>query len=78
MRGQKKEVREEAQKAKVNVDILHKKLVTLENVVRRTNNAGKEKMTVILSRFHAHKFTPSKVSHLILKLVSNKDEESIL
>ena len=33
---------------------------------------------MILSRFHAHKATPSFVAHLVLKLVSNKDEESIL
>ena len=68
----------EAQKAEVNVDVLHEKLVTLENVARRTNNPSKEKMTMILSRFHAHKATPSFVAHLVLKLVSNKDEESIL
>ena len=74
----KREVREEAQKAEVNVDVLHEKLVTLENVARRTNNPSKEKMTMILSRFHAYKATPSFVAHLVLKLVSNKDEESIL
>lgn len=74
----KRDVREEAQKAEVNVDVLHEKLVTLENVARRTNNPSKEKMTMVLSRFHAHKATPSFVAHLILKLVSNKEEETIL
>ena len=33
----KREVREEAQKPEVNVDILHEKLVSLENVARRTD-----------------------------------------
>ena len=35
-------------------------------------------MTIILSRFRVRKSTPSFVTHLILKLVSTKDNESIL
>ena len=69
----KRDVREEAQKSEVNVDVLHEKLVTLENIARRTNNPNKENMTMILSRFHVHMSTPSFVAHLILKLVSTKD-----
>ena len=74
----KREVREEAQKPEVNVDILHEKLVSLENVARRTGHPNKEKLAMTLGRFHAHKSRPSFVAALVLKLVSTKDEESIL
>lgn len=74
----KREVKEEAQKTEVNTDLLHEKLVTLENFARRTNHANKEKLNMILGRFHAHKSRPSFVAALVLKLVSSKDEETIL
>ena len=74
----KKEVKEEATKKEVNVDLLHEKLVTLENLSRKTNQADKEKMSMILRRFHAHKSKPSFVAALILKLVASKEEEVIL
>ena len=74
----KKEVKEEATKTEVNVDLLHEKLVTLENLSRKTNQADKEKMSMILRRFHAYKSKPSFVAALILKLVASKEEEVIL
>ena len=39
----KKEVKEEATKKEVNVDLLHEKLVTLEILSRKTNQADKRK-----------------------------------
>ena len=74
----KKEVKEEAIKREVNVDLLHEKLGTLENLSRKTNQADKEKMSMILRRFHAHKSKPSFVAALILKLVASKEAEVIL
>ena len=60
------------------MDWLHEKLVTLEILSRKTNQADKEKMSMILMRFHAHKSKPSFVAALILKLVASKEEEVIL
>ena len=74
----KKEVKEEATKKEVNVDLLHENLVTLEILSRKTNQADKEKMSMILRRFHAHESKPSFVAALILKLVASKEEEVIL
>ena len=71
-----KEVKEEAIKREVNVDLLHEKLGTLENLSRKTNQADKEKMSMILRRFHAHKSKPSFVAALKLKLVASKKRKS--
>ena len=72
----KKEVKEEATNKEVNMDLLHEKLVTLENMSRKTNQADKETMSMILRRFHAHKSKPSVVAALILKLVASKERKS--
>ena len=72
------EVKEEATKKEVNVDLLHEKLVTLENMATKTNQADKERFSMILKRFHKHKSKPSFVAALILKLVATKEEEVVL
>lgn len=74
----KREVKEEAAKKEVNTDLLHEKLVTLENLTRKTNHVDQEKTSMTLRRFHAHKSNLSFVAVLVLKLVSSKDEEAIL
>lgn len=75
----KREVKEEAGKSEVNVDNLHEKLIHLESVARKINHESKEKITLVLKRFHIHKRQhPSFVGHLVLKLISSKEEESVL
>ena len=39
----KKDVKEEATKREVNVDLIHEKLVTLETIARKSSNADQEK-----------------------------------
>jgi hypothetical protein len=46
----KRAVKEEASKTKVDIDILHEKLIVLENVARKRNHELKDKITLILSR----------------------------
>ena len=60
------------------MDLLHEKLVTLENLSRKTNQADKKKKSMILRPFHAHKSKPSFLAALILKIVASKEEEVIL
>ena len=60
------------------MDILHEKLVSLENVAWKTSHPNKEKLSMTMGRFHAYKSRPSFVAALVLKLVSTMDEESIL
>lgn len=74
----KKDVKEEATKREVNVDLIHEKLVTLETIARKSSHVDQEKISMILRHFHAHKSNPSFVAALVLKLVSSKDEEAIL
>lgn len=51
----------------------------LEGVARKTNHEHKDKLSMILRRFHVHKRQhPSFVASLVLKLISSKEEESIL
>jgi hypothetical protein len=38
----------------------------------------KDKITLILNRFHSHKSNPAFAAALVLKLVCNKEEEQIL
>ena len=75
----KREVKEEAGKTEVNVDTLHEKLLHFESVARKNNHESKEKLSLILRRFHIHKRQhPSFVGSLVLKLISSKEEESVL
>ena len=75
----KQDVKDEAVKAEqVNVELLHEKLTRLETVARKTNNDNKDKISLILSRFHLHKAKPSFAAALVLKLVCTKEEETIL
>ena len=75
----RQDVKEEAQKKEVNVDLLHEKLVTLENVAKKVNHQNKEKLNMVLNSFHANKPEKSSfVAHLVLKLISSKDEETML
>ena len=75
----RRDVKEEAQKKQLNVDLLHEKLVMLENVAKKVNHRNKKKLNMILNRFHANKAEKSSfVAHLVLKLISSKDEETML
>jgi len=74
----KRAVKEEASKTKVDIDILHEKLIVLENLVRKRNHELKDKITLILSRFHIHKNRPTFAAALVLKLVCSKEEEAVL
>ncbi|MES9884566.1 MAG: zinc finger CCHC domain-containing protein [Sedimenticola sp.] len=75
---QKRETKEEAGKVEVNIDILHSKLILLESLARNANHPDKEKLSMLLSRFHVHKGKPSFVAAFVLKNLSTKEEELIL
>jgi hypothetical protein len=72
----KRAVKEEASKTKVDIDILHEKLIVFENLARKWNHELKDKITLILSRFHIHKNRPAFAAALMLKLVCSKEEEA--
>lgn len=75
----KREVKEEAGKAEVNLDLLHEKLIHLESVARRTNHESANKLNLILKRFNVHKkMSPSFVGSMVLEQISSKDEEAVL
>lgn len=75
----RREAKEEAAKGDMaNIDVLNQKLVLLESMAAKLNHGSKKEMTMILSRFHANKSNPGFAAHLILKLLSTKEEESIL
>ena len=50
----------------------------METVARKTDNDNKDKISLIMSRFHLHKAKPSFVAALVLKLVCTKGEQTIL
>ena len=65
----RRDVKEEAQKKEINVDLLHEKQVTLKKVGKKVNHQNKEKLNIVLNRFHANKVEKSSfVAHLVLKL----------
>ena len=75
----KRDVKEEASKGqKVDIDVLHERLVILESIARKQNSDFKDKISLILSRFHSHKSNPTFAAALVLKLVCSKEEEQIL
>ena len=75
----KRDVKEEAAKgAKVNIDILHEKLIAPEHLTRKNNSEMKDKIALVLSRFHVHKNNPTFAAALVLKLVCSKEEEVVL
>ena len=75
----KRELKEEAGKSEVNVDLLHEKLIHLESVARRTNHEMKDKLELILKRFNVHKRqNPTFVGDMVLNQISTKEEESVL
>lgn len=75
----KREVKEEASKReKVNIDLLHEKLIVLERLSRKNDKDCQEKISLILWRFHTHINTPSFAAALVLKLICSKEEEIIL
>ena len=75
----RREAKEEAAKGELaNIDILNQKLVLLESMAVKLNHTSKTETTMILSRFHANKANPGFAAQLILKLLSTKEEESIL
>jgi len=73
-----RDTRSEASRTEVNVDVLFEKLILLDSVARKTGNQQKEKIAMLLSRFHVHRSRPSFVATLVLKLMSTKDEEAVL
>ena len=77
----KREVKEEAGKAEVNIDMLHEKLIYLESVARKTNHENKDKLDMVLKRFYVHKkvnSNPSFVGSMVLAQISTKEEETVL
>ncbi|XP_071148243.1 uncharacterized protein [Mytilus edulis] len=74
----KRDVKDEAAKGKVDIDVLHERLILLDNLARKQNHDLKDKINLILSRFHIHKSRPNFAAALVLKLVCNKEEEAIL
>ena len=62
----------------MDIDILHEKLIVLENLATKRNHELKDKITLILSRFHIHKNRPAFAAALVLKLVCSKEEEAVL
>ena len=75
----KRDIKEEAAKGRqVDIDVLHERLVLLESIARKQNNDMKDKITLILNRFHSHKSNPAFTAALVLILVCNKEEEQIL
>ncbi|CAC5412049.1 CNBP [Mytilus coruscus] len=75
----KRDVKEEASKGpKVDIDVLHERLVILESLARKQNSDIKDKINLILNRFNSHKSNPYFAAALVLKLVCNREEESIL
>ena len=74
----RREVKEEATKgAKADMEVLHGKLLHLENVARKGDHKDKDKFTIVLSRFVAHKGKPSFAASLMLTLLSTKEEATI-
>ena len=62
----------------MDIDILHEKLIVFENLARKRNHELKDKITLILSRFHIHKNRPAFAAELVLKLACSKEEEAVL
>ena len=71
-------VKDEASKGQVVIDSLHEKLIILDNIARKQNHDLKDKINLILSRFHIHKNKPKVAADLVLKLVCTKEEEAVL
>ena len=74
----KRSVKEEASKPQVNIDILHEKLILLDNTARKQNHEFKDKASLILNRFHVYKSQPKFAAALTLKLICTKEEETVL
>ncbi|CAC5394780.1 unnamed protein product [Mytilus coruscus] len=74
----KRDVKDEAAKGKVDIDVLHERLILLYNLARKQNHDLKDKINLILSKFHIHKNRPNFAAALVLKLVCNKEEEAVL
>ena len=74
----RRDVKEEATKAaKAELEVLHGKLLHSENVARKGDHKDKDKFTIVLSRFVAHKGKPSFAASLMLTLLSTKEEATI-
>ena len=74
----RREVKEEATKGiKADMEVLHGKLLHLEHVARKGDHKDKDKFTLVLSRFVAHKGKPSFAASLMLTLLSTKEEAAI-
>lgn len=74
-------VKEEAMKRPelMSLDILHQKLVRLEDAARRANHSQIKKFGMVLQRFSFYKVeNPAQVGQLILSLLSTPEETAIL
>ena len=59
------------------MEVLHGKLLQLENVARKADHKDKDKFTLVLSRFVAHRGKPSFAASLMLTLLRTKEEAAI-
>ena len=74
----RRDVKGEATKgAKADMEILHGKLLQLENVARMGDHKDKGRFTTVLTRFVARKGKPSFAAALMLNLLSTKKEATI-
>lgn len=74
-----REAKEEAMKRPemLQVDVLHQKLVRLEDCARRAGHPDREKYAIVLQRFTYFRSMPD-VGQLVLSLLSTKEEAAIL
>ncbi|WAR10438.1 hypothetical protein MAR_035514 [Mya arenaria] len=68
----------EAVSTGVTTDKKFSKLILLVNMARKVNDPQKEQISMLISRFQAHKDQSAFGAALVLKLLSSKDEEFVL
>lgn len=62
----------------VKMDELYAKLILLDNMARKVNDPHKEQISMLISRFQAHRTDSRFASALVVKLLSSKEEEIVL
>lgn len=74
-----REAKEEAMKppAQLQPDVLHQRLVRLDEAARRAAHPGVEKYNIVLQRFAFNRDSP-KVGQLVLNLLSTREEAALL
>lgn len=73
-----REVKEEAMKRPelVHPDVLHQKLVRLDDVARRAGSPDREKYSLVLSRFSYYRTLPN-LGYMVLDALSSKEEAAL-